>query len=401
MVLSVAKRVAANAAIALVSVVLFHLLSMSSGKVDANRGLGWDGRAYAELASVSLTEGNSLTRARPLIVLPAAALHRWGGVDVVRSFLIFNYVYAWALALAICALLDLYAVPWPAKLTVVGNVSLCIATSKMYGFYPVQVDFGAMALITWTFYLATAQRHGAASATGVFAALSREFAVAVLLYGMVAAWRSGRRWWQAAAVYLPAFLAFAGVREWARIIGPAKDDQHVTVAAALANLHLWQSPTYGLIFSYLALTVFGGLGFVLLSRPVWLVRQLIARWELLVFLLPIVVAAVAGKVDVWRYLVFMLPAIVALIGSYAQKVDAAQLRTLMIVATLMTIVSQRPFEQLNVDSYYRDWFPLYEHPDRLGLAWSSRIIATLLFWGGLTLVTSHGFSRSGKPTSNS
>jgi hypothetical protein len=380
------KRAWPNLAIAIVAPLLFHLLSVSSGKIDANQGRGWDGRAYAEMASVSLTEGNAITRARPLVIVPAAALHRLG-VDVVQAFLICNYVYAFVLALAICALLDLFAVPWAAKLTVVANVGLCVASSKMYAFYPVQIDLGALAVITWTFYFSTAGRHGAAACCGVLAATSREFGIAALLYGVVTAWRSGGRRWRSAALYLPAFVAFAAVRMWAVSVGPPKDEAYVTVASALANLLLWQQPLFVLMFGYFMLTLFGGLTMALVARPVWLVRQLIARFELLIFLAPVVAAAAAGSIDIWRYLAFALPAVIAVIGRYIQSIDQARLRPTMILMTLVTVVTQRPFEQMNGDSYFRDWFPLYTRPEGLDVVWSYRILATLLFCGALALLT--------------
>lgn len=42
-----------------------------------------------------------------------------------------------ALALAVGALLDLFAIRWPARLTIVINVALCIAAAKTFAFYPV------------------------------------------------------------------------------------------------------------------------------------------------------------------------------------------------------------------------------------------------------------------------
>jgi len=387
------RRIAPNTGIALVAVVIFHLLSVSSGKIDVNQGRGWDGRAYAEMASVSLTEGNAITRVRPLLILPAAALNRLG-VEIIQAFIICNYVYAFALALAVCALLDLFAVSWPAKLTIAANVALCIPSAKMFAFYPVQIDLGVLAVMTWTVYFATAGRHGAAACCAVLAAVSREFAIAVLVYGVVAAWRAGLRPWKAAAFYLPAFAAFAAVRIWAVNVGPPKDVAYVTISSALANLHTWQSPLFVLMFVYFTLTLFGGLTMSLLSRPVWLARQFASRWELLVFLAPVVAAAVAGNIDIWRYLAFALPVVVLLLGPYVQSLDKSQLRQAMIIVTLVTLLTQRPFEQMNADSYFRDWFPLYERPEGLSAAWSYRILATMLFGGALAALTSRLGGRS-------
>jgi hypothetical protein len=146
------------------------------------------------------------------------------------------------------------------------------------------------------------------------------------------------------------------------------------------------------MFAYFSLTLFGGLTLVL-ARPVWLARQLAARWELLVFLAPVVAAASAGSIDIWRYLAFSLPVVVVLLGRMLQPLDEAQLRRTMIVITLITVVTQRPFEQMNVDSYFRDWFPLYERPERLSVAWSYRMLAAALFCWALTALTSQFHSR--------
>jgi hypothetical protein len=388
-------RVGPNILIALVAVLLFHLLSVSSGKIEVNQGRGWDGRAYAELASVSLTEGNAITRARPLLILPAAALTRLG-VDVIEAFLICNYAYAVVLALAVCALLDLFALSWRVKLAIVANVALCIPSAKMFAFYPVQIDLGALAVITWTFYFATAGKHGIAACCAMLAATSREFAIAVLMYGVAVAWRAGYRPWNAAALYIPAFAAFGAVRMWAVTAGPPKDEAYVTVASAIANLQAWKSPLFVLMFVYFMVTLFGGLTMSLLTRPMWLARLLAKRWEFLVFLAPVVAAAAAGSIDIWRYLAFALPVVVALLGPYVQSLDRAQRLPAMVIMTLITLVTQRPFEQMNADSYFRDWFPLYARPEGLSVAWSYRILATILFCGALAALTSRLDSRSGQ-----
>jgi hypothetical protein len=228
----------------------------------------------------------------------------------------------------------------------------------------------------------------------VLAATSREFAIAVLLYGVVVAWRGGYRPWNAAALYLPALAAFGAVRIWAVTVAPPKDEAYVTVASAVANLQTWQSPLFILMFVYFMVTLYGGLTMSVLTRPVWLARVLVRRWELLVFLAPVVAAAVAGNIDIWRYLAFAFPVVVVLIGLYVQSLTGSQLQPAMIMITLVTLVTQRPLEQMNADSYFRDWFPLYERPEGLSVAWSYRIFAMIIFCGALAVLTSRPVRRS-------
>ena len=86
--------------------------------------------------------------------------------------------------------------------------------------------------------------------------------------------------------------------------------------------------------------------------------------------------------------------VVALLGPYVQSLDRSQRLPALVMMTLITLVTQRPFEQMNADSYFRDWFPLYERPEGLSAAWSYRILATMLFGGALAALTSRLGGRS-------
>lgn len=379
------ERVAVNVAVAMAAVLVFHLLSLSSGKIDEGGGLGFDGRAYADMAANSLDQGDANTRARPLFVLPPKALHRLG-VDIIPAFLIANYVYAFALALAICALLDVFTIAWRPKLAVVANIALCIAPSKSFAYYPVLIDFGALALLTWTFYLTTSGRHRAAALCGVLAATSREFALAALLYGAVSAWRAGYRPWMAAALWLPAFATLAAVRLWATSAGGPAQVSLITLSVALDNLRIWRSPLTALIFGYWVVTFLGGLSMAVLARPRWLVRALVERYELLIFLVTVLAAAIAGKVDIFRYLVFALPAMIVVFALYLRALDEPVLPQTLLVITLATIVLQRPFEQMNLDLYFRNWFPLYSESTGIADVWPARLLATAILVGTLAIL---------------
>ena len=57
-----------------------------------------------------------------------------------------NFLYAAALYFFLCLILDLYDVTPDYKGYFVVSVALCIATSRMFAFYPVQIDLGALAV---------------------------------------------------------------------------------------------------------------------------------------------------------------------------------------------------------------------------------------------------------------
>src|SRR5678815_2716814 len=80
-----------------------------------------------------------------------------------------------------CALiLDAYGADTRLKALIIGNLALCIATSKMFAFYAVQIDLGVLALVTAGFYFVMTDRHALAAAVAVLAMASREFGIVLV-----------------------------------------------------------------------------------------------------------------------------------------------------------------------------------------------------------------------------
>ena len=121
-----------------------------------------------------------------------------------------NAIYAFILYLFVALILDHYGVHTRFKVVVIANLALCIATSKMFAYYPVQIDLGALALLTAAFYFTITDRHGIAGAVCILAVASREFAGAALLCGLHRTFRQGR--WPAALWYAPAMVVAIAVR---------------------------------------------------------------------------------------------------------------------------------------------------------------------------------------------
>ncbi len=378
------RPIVVSAVIAVVCVLIFHVVSVASGKLEESGGLGWDGRAYARMTTDGLATGTSNTQTRPLMPLLARIPHSLG-VDVVRSFQALNYVYAFLLYFAGALLLRQAGASTRVQAVVAGNLALCIATSKMFGFYPVQIDLGALAAVTLAFYLVRAGRRRPAAGACVIAAVSREFGVAVALYGIHRAIRRREPWLSTALTFLPAIAAVVLLRVWVLSSLDAGARAPLSAGDLLENLRTWGSPAVVAIVGYFAVTLFGGISLFLVTRARWCLARMREEPELATFVLVFAGLTAVGSLDIWRYLVFVLPAALVLIGRFYQGADPETTRRLLVAMTLVTILTQRPFDAMNVERYFRDWFPLYPYFGTEGASrallqvWAARCAAVVLF----------------------
>ena len=394
------SRLAVNGAIALGAVLVFHLVSIASGKLGEMRGLGWDGENYTRMVTGTLADGSMNTQTRPLLVLAVRVPHAFG-LDIVSSFHLLNYLYAFVLYLAVALILQRYGASLAVRAGVTANVALCIATSKMFAFYPVQIDLGAIALVTVAFYLVTTDRRWLAAIACVLAAASREFGIAPAFFGIHRTLRRGRPWYEALA-YAPGLLTIALVRWWvmASNVGDARDDGPLSIADAIQNLAFLASPGFVAGFAYFAITVFGGISVLLVLRPRWSLGRLREQPELATFLLLIVGMSVAGNLDIWRYLVFALPVAIVLIAQYCRGYDPGETGRFLLAMTLVTILTQRPFEAMDRLKYFRDWFPLYHYfearppIDGLIAVWAARMGALILAMVALSTTMGRSWRRA-------
>jgi hypothetical protein len=92
-----------NLAIVALGLMLFAALNARSGRVEANDGLGWDGRQYAHMVTGRVQDGTVATQTRPLLPL-LTRIPYYAGLDVVTAFQVMNFVYAAVLtALSVCS----------------------------------------------------------------------------------------------------------------------------------------------------------------------------------------------------------------------------------------------------------------------------------------------------------
>ena len=351
-------RLYSNLALAAVGLLIFLTLHLTSGRIVAGDGLGWDGRGYASLMTDGLDQGSVATRVRPLLPFLTRLPYSLG-LDVIQSFQVMNAIYAFVMYLFVALILDHYGVPARFKIVVIASLALCIVTSKMFAYYPVLIDLGALALLTGAFYFTITDRHGVAGAICILAVASREFAAAALLCGFHRTLRQGR--WRAALWYVPAVVVGIAVRAATAAQESVSFIADATMRYSLPVI-LWRAPMlYGSAFAYFVLTVFGGLSVLLWLHPRWCGRRLREEPELATFLVVVLGLTLLG-LDMSRYMMFALPVAVALVGQYYRDhLEATRLERPIAAAMLFaTVMTQRPFERMDAAIYFREWFPQYD-----------------------------------------
>ncbi len=372
------------------AVLLFHVVSIASGKVEESGGRGWDGQGYARMTTDALTDGGATNQTRPLLPLIARVPYSFG-LTVVDSYHLLNYLYAFVLYFTSALILQRSGAPRPAVTVLVANLALCIATSKMFAFYPVQIDLGGMALTTVAFYLVLTDRRWLAGAVCVLAAASREFGVAAAIFGAHRSLRQGRPVVETLLIYAPAVAAMLLIRWWVfQTVGDSSRTPF-TIGNAIANVSLWLSPAFIAAFAYFGVVLFGGISALLVVRPRWVWARIREEPELGLYLLLFVGLTAVGSWDIWRYLAYTLPAALVLVARYVRGFEPATLRRLLCGITVVTLLTQRPFEAMNASLYFRDWFPLYRYftgglPD-LAPVWPARLASVMLLVVALYLVT--------------
>jgi hypothetical protein len=347
-----------NAVLAAVAVLLLVLMDRVTGRVPVNEGRGWDGVDYSNMLN-GWDHGTVNTALRPLIVRmnrPAYRLLK----EPVSAFRAMNFVYIGVLCFAVCLLFDRYSNDAAAKSLLVLNLFASIAVTKYVAFYPVLIDAGAIAVVTLAIYFMVAGPRPAAAIAVVAAVLAREFAIATVVFGVVRDLRRRVPVWKIVVTYAPAIVAFFVWREHVtqKFAG---NSVPVGLAALIGNLEFWKDPFFAGLFVYFTLTVFGGISLFVIARCGAALRHCVREPEWAVYAALVLAAAAMGDADLWRYLAYLLPAAVVLFAVCARQ--AARSRGHMIAAAaivcIATLVTQRPFQTVDLSAYFLDWFPYY------------------------------------------
>ena len=90
-----------------------------------------------------------------------------------------------------------------------------------------------------------------------------------------------------------------------------------------------------------------------------MVRFLREEPEWLTYSVVIVAAAAAGNADTWRYLAYLVPVAAVIFSRCSREWTRAQTAWLLTVGAAATWLTQMPFQHMDLDRYFRDWFPYY------------------------------------------
>lgn len=374
------------------------VLEPVTGRITAAEGLGWDGQNYAQMFH-GPSHGTPNTALRPLVVLANWPAYRVLG-DPVTAFRAMNFLYAGALAWVICLLFDRYSDNAAAKILLVANVFASIPLGKYVAYYPVLIDLGASAVVVGALYLIVSGQRVAAAVAVTAAVLAREFGIAVVLFGLTRDLRQRAPAAVVAGTYGPALAVFLG---WRVLVQGWYDDQSgpLEMARLAENLAAWRDPLFIALFVYFTLTLFGGLSLFVFARAAAAMRHLRDEPEWLAYAAVVVSAAATGSADIWRYLLYLLPVFVITCAVCAQP---ARSRPGLVVAALVclaTIVTQRPFQAVDLTAYFRDWFPYYialgraplDPPPSLWPTWMWRFVTAGILLALLSAVSAFTWSR--------
>jgi hypothetical protein len=352
-----------NAALAIVAAAMLLAMEAATGRIPVNGGRGFDGTDYAAMLD-DLGHGAVDAKMRPAIVVinrPAYEITD----DAIEAFQAMNYLYAGLLSWFVCVLFDRYAAgaaaSWtrPAlKALLIANLFASIAVAQYPAFYPVLVDLGALALILAAIVLHLSGRRAAAAAAAVAAVLAREFALAVVAFGIVRDLRLRVPVKTVVATWLPAPVTWIA---WRMFVASSAGGGGPLGAEQFAeNLAYWRDPLFAALFVYFLLTIFGGITLVVVARARLASAHVVREPEWAVYALLVLAAAAAGDADLWRYLAYLLPVVVVLFAVVARDLTAhRRFAATAVVLCAATVVTQRPFQPIDMTAYFLDWFPYY------------------------------------------
>ena len=338
---------------AVVAIAIFGGLHLIVGRITVGNGLGWDGEEYVRMLQRGWDRGGTNTALRPMIVWlaqPGYELTR----NVVRAFDMTNYLYVGLLVFLLSRLMERYGA---SRLTSVVAI-LCISVSNalvLAAYYPVTIDLGGHAMMTLALWHMIAGPRWAAGAVSVVAVLSREYAPAVLIFGAIRDLRMRVPVAKTVATYLPAAIVYVVLRMAViRSIGEGN-----SLRTFIDSLALWRDPMWVALYLYFAVTAVAGVSMVVAAQPRrwWAVIRREPEW--LGFALPIAVVSGLVAFDIWRYLLALTPLVLVLLARSSREWRRRETVVFCCAMVVLTLVTQMPFQRLDVTRFFIDWFPYY------------------------------------------
>jgi hypothetical protein len=384
-------KLAPHVAMAAVAIAIFGVLHVTSGRITVGDGLGWDGEEYARMLQRGWDRGGANTALRPMIVWlaqPAYELTR----NVVKAFDITNYVYVGLLTFLFSCFMQRYG----ASILTRAVVIVCISLSNAFplaAYYPVVIDLGAHAVMTLALWYIIAGPRWAAASASVVAVMSREYAPALLVFGVIRDLRMRVPLTKIAITYLPAAIVYVLLRMTAR----QSVGEGLSLRTFIAFADLWKDPMWAALYVYFALTAVAGVSLVVAAQPRrwWSVIREEPEW--LGFALPIALVTGVVGYDLWRYMLALTPLAVVLFARCSRDWQPRETAVFLSMVVAVTLVTQLPFRSMDIERFFVDWFPYYawidKAPggvtgDRLWPDWGFRFLGVALCLYGLMIYAS-------------
>lgn len=372
------NRTAVNASLVVAACLVYLGLAAISGRTMMNGGLGPDGPTYAAMAvDRDLQAAPAVKKLQPAFSLAVAVAYRVLG-NVAASFVAVNVVAFVLLVLAACLLLDQAAAPLGLKLATVGTLCVLGLPSRVSAFDPGQPQLLGAAMLALAIAATESSNAVLAGILQIGATLASPVGIVAPVYGLWRDRRIRRPVW-AALVYLPAVLAWVAVQYWARG-GAAGLIDLMRFSRVRADATFWSEPAFILYGVYFLVTSLGGLTLLLWADPKWTRNAISARPELLALILLVLPFLVAGGLEVPWVVPYLLPLWLVLLGAWARD-HAARLTTPLLLASLLTLLTQHPWTRITDTSYFVDWFPYSVAAGRVGVTepafdaiWRMRIL---------------------------
>jgi hypothetical protein len=340
--------------VALVAMVIYGALHVPLGRIPVANGAGWDGIDYVAMLDKGWKAGGPNTQLRPLVVWLAQPAYLVTGSPA-QAFDVTNYVFTGLLALLFSLLMTWYGASSLARWVAI----VCVSASNAYRlpvYYPVLIDLGGHAMMALAVWHIIAGPRWAAGAASLAAVLSREYAPVVVIFG---AWRDRRLQvplTTTLATYGPAALIYVAVRMIVDVRTAAEGN---TLQTFIRNIGLWTGPLFPAFYVYFLLTIAGGVSLVLAAQPQRWWRVIREEPEWLGFAVPIILVTALVGIDIWRYLTALTPLIVALFARCSQEWRPRQAMVLLSAVVVLTLVTQLPFQGMDLTRYFTEWFPYY------------------------------------------
>jgi hypothetical protein len=341
--------------LALVAVALLAALHVTGGRLEVGGGEGWDGADYARMLREGWSHGTVITQYRPLVVWANWPAYLLLG-NAVQAFDAMNYLYTFAFAVLLSLLMQHYG----ATLAMRAVGIVCIGLSidfRLFAFYPVLIDLGAGVAMTLAIWCIVSNRRLAAACACVAAALAREYAPAVILFGVHRDLRQGTRLRTIAATYAPSVVAYAALRIAVARFWKGTEDG-ITLDFFRANLGLWTDPLFAALFLYFVVTLGAGATVVATAQIQRWWRRVREEPEWISLVLPVTLAAAFVGMDTPRYLTTLLP-VAGVVFAWCASQWQGRERWVYSTAAVGLTLWARPFQRMDSARYFADWFPYY------------------------------------------